>query len=100
MNLTLYFILMFTADAVNRLQLFHKHHGRDTGHHKRKSASSNRRERIRKETLKQICNYQMCAKCNKQILGNFDSELANKFCRIVINMSDCCSMKHMLFGRF
>ena len=107
MKLALFFSLICTAGAVNRLQMFHKHHaqlhrirnGNYTDLHSHtKSTSSNERELIRKEkVLGKICTFQTCAKCHK--LVDMNTELASKYCSFVINMPDCCSSKRMLFGR-
>ena len=107
MKLALYFLFIFTADAINRLQIFHKHHaqlrrirnGKYTGIHSHtKSTSLNERGLIRKEkVLQKICNFQTCAKCHK--LVDMNTKLASKFCTFVINMPHCCSINRMLFGQ-
>ena len=109
MKMCLYFLLMVTVDAVNRLQLFNKHHYGRLGqlrngiinrrrHTKPLNSKRTMTEMIRKEVAKRICNIQTCAKCNK--LVGVSPSLANKYCTLVINMPNCCSKDRMLFGKF
>ena len=110
MKITILFLCIVTADAVNRLQLFNKHHngrlgqlknGKTTrGRDKLSSLFFKRRmmELIRKKTVNAICNSKTCNKCNK-LVGKY-SGLATKYCQRVISMPNCCSRNPLLLGQF
>ena len=68
-------------------------HAKSTRYNKRKMKTM-----IRKNTMKQICSFNTCAKCNKMV--NVYNGVASKFCTLIINLPNCCDTEHMLLTRF
>ena len=110
MKLILYFVLIITADAINRLQIFRKHHNGRLG--QKRSLKTNRSRHthtttsirktmnsmISKHVVKQMCNIKTCTKCNKMI--EFDHQLGNKYCFHILRIPDCCSKDNKLYSKF
>ena len=110
MNLSLFFLLIITADAINRLQMFQNHHNGRVGQRRNaqeirtrhtKSTRYNKRrmdKMIRNEVVNRMCNIKTCTKCNK--LVNVNPELGSKYCDHILRLPNCCSKEHMLYAQF
>ena len=106
----MYYLLIISADAVNRLRMFRKHHNGRVGQRRNaqeirarhtKSIQYNNRQinaMVRREVVQQMCNIKTCTKCNK--LLNFNSEPASKYCDHILRLPNCCSKDHKLYSQF